>query len=250
MLVVEKNIHLVVDWLKEQVEKAGAKGLLVGVSGGVDSAVAAFLIKKAYPASSLGVIMPCASIPADREDALAVVQAADLDHVEIDLTAAFHTLSQKVKETLIAKGEWNDRQERAALANLKARLRMSTLYMLAQNYHYLVVGTDNAAEWHLGYFTKYGDGGVDCQPLVNITKREVRQWARHLGVPEQVITKPPSAGLWQGQTDEEELGISYEVVDRYLEGKPVSERERAIIEEWHRRTQHKRQMPSRPPLFK
>lgn len=241
---------MVVDWLREQTEKAGAKGLLVGVSGGLDSAVVAFLIKKAFPASSLGVIMPCESLSQDIDDAREVVRKAQLAHLEIDLTSTFKTLSQTVKEAVASAGEWNPDKEKSALANLKARLRMSTLYLLAQNYSYLVVGTDNKAEWHLGYFTKYGDGGVDCQPLVNITKREVRQWARHLGVPEQVITKPPSAGLWQGQTDEEELGISYEVVDRYLEGKPVSERERAIIEEWHRRTQHKRQMPSRPPLFK
>lgn len=247
--MLDKQINMVVDWLREQTEKAGAKGLLVGVSGGLDSAVVAFLIKKAFPASSLGVIMPCESLSQDIDDAREVVRKAQLAHLEIDLTSTFKTLSQTVKEAVASAGEWNPDKEKSALANLKARLRMSTLYLLAQNYSYLVVGTDNKAEWHLGYFTKYGDGGVDLLPLVHLTKGEVRQWALQLGVPKQVIDKTPSAGLWPGQTDEEEMGVSYLAVDRYLQGQPVSDEERAIIERWHKQTAHKRQLPSQPPPF-
>ena len=247
--MLEKRINTVVDWLKDQVRKAGAEGLIVGVSGGIDSAVAAFLIKKAFPSSSLGVILPCESASQDMADAREVVKKADLAHLEIDLTPTFKTLAQAAKQAVTSAGGWNDRKERAVLANLKARLRMSTLYLLAQNYNYLVVGTDNKAEWYLGYFTKFGDGGADLLPLVHLTKGEVRQWAAHLGVPEQVIQKAPSAGLWPGQTDEEEMGVTYLAVDRYLQGEPVSEQERTIIERWHNQTAHKRQLPLQPPPF-
>ncbi|WP_307339990.1 NAD(+) synthase [Caldalkalibacillus uzonensis] len=247
---MDKKIQFTVEWLKALATNAGANGLLVGVSGGVDSALTAFLIKKAFPDHSLGVILPCDSHPQDREDALSVVKAANLKHVEIDLTPTFQTLSQTVQCQLENLGEWNKEQERLSLANLKARLRMSTLYLLAQNYNYLVVGTDNAAEWHLGYFTKYGDGGVDCVPLANLTKGEVRRWAAHVGVPERVINKAPSAGLWSGQTDEEEMGTTYDMVDRYLEGKDIPEKDRLIIERLHRRSEHKRHMPPKPPVFR
>ncbi|GGK16083.1 NAD(+) synthetase [Caldalkalibacillus thermarum] len=248
--MLDKKIEFTVDWLKALAKNAGATGLLVGVSGGVDSALTAFLIKKAFPDHSLGVILPCDSNPQDREDALTVVKAAKLKHVEIDLTPTFRTLSQTVKQELENQGEWNGEKERLSLANLKARLRMSTLYLLAQNYNYLVVGTDNAAEWHLGYFTKYGDGGVDCVPLANLTKGEVRRWAAYVGVPEHIINKAPTAGLWPGQTDEEEMGTTYEMVDRYLEGKEIPEKDRQMIERLHKRSAHKRQMPPKPPVFK
>ena len=104
-------------------------------------------------------------------------------------------------------------------ANLRARIRMSTVYTVANNLGYLVVGTDNAAEIHTGYFTKYGDGGVDLVPLANLTKREVYEWAKALGVHEDIINKAPSAGLWEGQTDEIEMGTTYDMIDAVVEGR-------------------------------
>lgn len=247
---LQDKINFTVDWLKALAKNANVNGLLVGVSGGIDSAVVAFLIKKAFPEQSLGVIMPCKSNPQDRLDAQKMVEAANLKHVEMDLSSAHEEMMDKIHNVIAEKSEWDQGNEQLASANLKARLRMSTLYTVATNYNYLVVGTDNAAEWHLGYFTKYGDGGVDCVPIANLTKGEVREWAAQLGVPQEIIDKAPSAGLWEGQTDEQEMGTTYEMVDRYLQGHEIPEKDREIIEALHKRSAHKRQMPPKPPVFK
>ena len=108
--------------------------------------------------------------------------------------------------------------DRLTGANIKPRLRMTTLYAFANHLGYRVVGTGNRSELAIGYFTKWGDGGVDLLPLGNLTKTRVRELARHLGVPQRIIDKPPSAGLWEGQTDESEMGVTYEQLDAYLEG--------------------------------
>jgi NAD+ synthase len=247
---IQQKIEFTVDWLRALANNAGVNGLLVGVSGGIDSALVSFLIKKAFPDQSLGVIMPCKSNPQDRLDALKVVKAADLKYVEVDLSAGHEEIFTKVQQAISDKNEWNEDRERLGDANLRARLRMSTLYTVANNYNYLVVGTDNAAEWYLGYFTKYGDGGVDCVPIVNLTKGEVREWSELLGVPQEILDKSPSAGLWEGQTDEEEMGTTYDMVDRFLEGKEVPEKDRLIIQQLHKRSSHKRQLPPKPPVFK
>jgi NAD+ synthase len=126
---------------------------------------------------------------------------------------------------------------------------MTTLYAVANNFGYLVVGTDNAAEWHTGYFTKYGDDGVDLVPLVHFTKGEVREMTKVLGVPDEVLHKTPSAGLWEGQTDENEMGITYNMIDKYLKGEEVPEKDRLIIERLHARSEHKRQLAAAPPKF-
>lgn len=238
-----QKVERAVNWLREMAQKAGASGLLVGVSGGIDSAVVAFLIKRAFPEHSLGVIMPCKSNPQDRLDALKVVEKAGLKHLEIDLSEVHELLFTKIKDNIAQKNEWKEERERLGDANLRARLRMSTLYAIANNYQYLVVGTDNAAEWHIGYFTKYGDGGCDCLPLAGITKGEVREWAKYLGVPQEIIDKVPSAGLWEGQTDEEEMGTTYDMVDRYLRGEEIPLPDRQIIERLHRQSAHKRAIP-------
>jgi len=241
---IDQKIDHVVDWLRDQVKVSGTNGILVGLSGGIDSSVVANLIKRAFPESSLGVILPCKSNDKDKADGEAVAIAAGLDFVEVDLSSTHETLLASIQS---AVSDLNTTNHQLTDANLRARLRMSTLYGIANNMGYLVAGTDNAAELLTGYFTKYGDGGVDILPLANLTKREVFQWARHLGVPQSVIDRKPSAGLWEGQTDEDEMGVTYDAIDDYIEGKPVSEEDKKIIERMHARTEHKRVMPPAPP---
>jgi NAD+ synthase len=243
---IDQKIDQIVDWLREQVEVSGTKGILVGLSGGIDSSVVANLIKRAFPENSLGVILPCKSNPKDKADATSVAIAAGIKYIEVELTETHDVLLGEIEK---AVSELTTTNHQLTDANLRARLRMSTLYAVANNLGYLVAGTDNAAEVHTGYFTKYGDGGVDILPIANLPKREVFEWARHMGVPQSVIDRKPSAGLWEGQTDEEEMGVTYDAIDDYLEGKPVSDEDKAVIERMHTRTAHKRVMPPAPPAF-
>lgn len=246
---MEQNIEKLISWLREQVKNAGLNGLIVGVSGGIDSAVVAHLIKRAFPDHSLGVILPCKSHPGDQDDAHKVIESCGINSVTVDLSKTHDVLFTAIEEQLSEKEEWYSDRAQMGDANLRARLRMSTLYAIANNYGYLVVGTDNAAEWHTGYFTKYGDGGVDLVPLVHFTKGEVREMARVLGVPNDVIDKKPSAGLWEGQTDENEMGTTYDTIDTYIRGGEVPEKDRQIIDRMHRNTEHKRSLAAAPPKF-
>ncbi|MEW9124242.1 MAG: NAD(+) synthase [Thermotaleaceae bacterium] len=247
---INEKIDLTVQWLREKVQESGSKGLVVGVSGGIDSAVVSFLIKKAFPENSMGVIMPCKSNPKDREDALKVVQTCDIRYTEVELTEIhdklFHSVVENLGGDLLKDAGFN---LKLSDANLRARLRMSTLYSIANALNYLVVGTDNAAEVYTGYFTKYGDGGVDILPITHLKKRDVYAWGRALGVPQSVLDRPPSAGLWEGQTDEDEMGTTYDMVDDLLEGKEIPQKDRLIIEKFHQRSEHKRKMPEAPPIF-
>lgn len=237
---MEEVIEKIVQWLRNQVEEANVKGLLVGVSGGLDSAVVANLIKRAVPDHSLGVIMPLDSSPDSVTDAEKVIKACEIDKITIDLTETHKVMYEQIQSNLKQKNEWQENNDQLANANLRARLRMSTSYSLATNYNYLVVGTDNASEWYTGYFTKYGDGGVDILPIIEFTKQEVREMARVLGVPDEVINKKPSADLWAGQTDETEMGTTYDKIDAFVKGEDVPEHDKKIIETMHKRTEHKR----------
>lgn len=237
---MENKIEKIVTWLQQQVEEAGVNGLVVGVSGGLDSAVVAHLIKRAFPDNSLGVLMPLKSSPTDMEDAVKVIESCKIKEISIDLTETHTVLYKQITDQINEKGDLNAASSRLADANLRARLRMSTLYTVATNYNYLVVGTDNAAEWYTGYFTKHGDGGVDILPIIDFTKREVGEMAKLLGVPAEVIEKQPSADLWEGQTDEIEMGTTYDKIDAYLKGEEIPQADKEIIERLHKRTEHKR----------
>lgn len=239
---MDKTVDQIVQWLQNQVKEAHVKGLVVGLSGGLDSAVVSYLIQRAFPNDSLAVIMPLKSNPNDIKHANAVVEGSNIRSLTVDLTASHHVLYSTIQEQLHMKDEFIEAADRLADANLRARLRMSTLYTIATNYNYLVVGTDNASEWYTGYFTKYGDGGVDILPIVDFTKGEVREMARNLGVPNAIIEKSPSADLWEGQTDEEEMGTTYDKIDAYLKGEHIPTKDREIIERMHQRTVHKRQI--------
>ena len=137
-------------------------------------------------------------------------------------------------------------RQQVIAGNVQARLRMTALYAYAQSHQALVVGTDNAAEWLTGYFTKFGDGGVDVAPLLRLRKEQVYALAELLGVPQAVCDKAPSAGLWQGQTDEAEMGVRYTEIDAFLRGESISDTARRQIDFWHQRSHHKRRMPAVP----
>ena len=224
---VEKTL---VEWLRDRVEQAGAAGAAVGLSGGIDSAVTSVLCKKAFGDNVLGVIMPCHSRAEDADDARLVAEKFSIDYINRDLGPVF----DKFLDILDAEKDGG-----LAVANMKPRLRMTALYYYAAEKNYLVIGTDNWSELKVGYFTKYGDGGIDLAPLGRLVKTEVRQLAAHLGIPDKIINKAPSAGLWQGQTDEEEMGISYSELDHYILTGEASPEVRERIEELAAKSAHK-----------
>jgi len=194
-------------WMRTAVEKAGLRGFVVGLSGGIDSAVTAALSVRAVgTANTFGVIMPCHSQTQDADYATMLAQSLSLTPEVIDLTAACDAF-----EAVLPEGP------PMAHANIRPRLRMTALYYMAQSRACLVAGTGNKPEMMVGYFTKYGDGGVDLEPLGDLYKHEVRALARTLDVPEPIITRPPTAGLWPGQTDEDELGVTYDELDAILD---------------------------------
>lgn len=193
-------------WLRDYAAQAGAIGYAVGLSGGLDSACTAALCRRAVGEHVLGVLMPCYSPPEDEEMAGLVAKAFGLETVAVDLGPAYDAMLSALPPDLTGM----------ARANIKPRLRMATLYALAQSRLYLVAGTGNKSELMIGYYTKYGDGGVDVEPLGDLYKWQVRELAHDLGVPRPVIDRPPSAGLWPGQTDEGEMGITYDDLDAAL----------------------------------
>ena len=232
-----------VDWIREQVTAAGCRGTVFGLSGGLDSAVAGVLCKRAFPDDCLGVIMPCHSSSEDIDHADLVARTFAIPTVSASLEKAFASLVEQVSQT-----DYDPGTRKLAEANLKPRLRMAALYYYSNRLRYLVVGTSNRSEIAVGYSTKYGDGGVDILPLGNLLKREVRELARHLGIPSAIIHKPPSAGLWEGQTDESEMGITYEELDSYLSDGPASPEVQDRVEALRRASVHKRMLPPFPPF--
>jgi NAD+ synthase len=234
----ERQAQKLVVWIQEKVLAAGCQGVILGMSGGLDSSVVAVLCHRAFPQSTLGVIMPCHSIDADKAHALEVANQFDIPSREVVLDGVFDTLLQTLPDD---KPEPSINQ--LIRANLKTRLRMVTLYYMARQLNYIVAGSSNRSEITIGYFTKYGDGGVDIMPLGNLVKGQVRELARFLGIPQPIIDKPPSAGLWEGQTDETEMGFSYETLDRYILEGEAPEEMKTKIEAMIAASQHKRLMP-------
>jgi len=236
---LKERLERIAQWIKNKILEAGAQGAVLGLSGGVDSSVVAVLCKKVFPQNTLALIMPCHSHPQDMQDAVKVAEKFDIKYFVIDLSAVYDRLLETVLQNV-------ERSYFIAEANIKSRLRMTVLYYYANLYNYLVVGTGNKSEILTGYFTKYGDGGVDIEPIGNLYKTEVYEAAKILGIPESILNKKPSAGLWVGQTDEQEMGISYEELDRYLqtgEGSPhVTER----VENMIKKSAHKRSIPPIP----
>lgn len=232
----------IASWIREQVEQAGARGVVLGLSGGIDSATVAGLAARGLgPERVRTAILPAHSQPQDLEHAEMAAHAFGLTPITIDLSDPFDAL----RSVLPGGGD-------LAAANLKPRLRMVALYHLANSDGRLVIGTGNKTELMVGYFTKYGDGGVDLLPLGGLYKHDVWVLAAEIGVPQVIIDKPPSAGLWPGQTDESEMGISYADLDAILpaiergdtSGLPAAQVER--VRNMIARSAHKRRMP---PIF-
>lgn len=223
-------LNQIQNWIKESVLNSNAKGVIIGISGGIDSALVAYLAKKAFPNNSLGILMPInLERSFDLEDGLELVQKINLNYQIIDLQKEYIELKNKLNlESNLSKG------------NLQARLRMSTLYAIAQEKNYLVLGTDNKAEYYLGYFTKWGDGACDLLPIVHLYKSEVFEYAKKVGIPKSILNKKPSAGLWEDQYDETELGFTYNDYEKYdknlLEDKELIQKIEAQIQ----KTEHKR----------
>lgn len=227
-----------VSWTRDKVLSAGCKGVVVGMSGGVDSSVVAVLSRRAFPQNMLGLIMPCHSSPEDEKYTLAVATKFSIPTKKVVLDSVFDALLMVLPE----EGMETD-VSRVAKGNLKARLRMLTLYYFVNLNNYMVVGSGNRSELSAGYFTKYGDGGVDILPLGNLVKGEVKELASFLGIPKEIIDRVPSAGLWEGQTDEGELGLTYTELDRYLLTGEAPSELRVKIESMIATTEHKRQPP-------
>lgn len=244
-------------WMRQLLHTTGARGFVVGLSGGIDSAVVARLAQLAAPGNVLAAILPCHSDPRDERDAMLVANHFSMTTARIALSPSYDALVTDVQaalgtlpEPMRAATPADPLRGRVPLANIKPRLRMSTLYFFANTLNYLVAGTGNRSELSIGYFSKYGDGGCDLLPIGHLVKSEVRATARELNIPPAIIERTPSAGLWLGQTDEEEMGFTYADLERYLDDGPqaVSPALAMRIERLMRASEHKRQLPPIPDI--
>ena len=223
-----------VNFIKSVLSESGAKGIVYGNSGGKDSALVGILCKAACD-NTVGIILPCTSkrnYDEDAADAKVVAQKYNIETRTVDLTP--------VKEAELKALDGVAVMNAAALSNIAPRLRMLTLYAVAAAENRLVAGTGNRSEAYVGYFTKWGDGAHDFNPIADLTVTEIYEFLRYLDAPKCVIEKAPSAALFDGQTDETEMGVSYAELDTYLSGSGISEEKKTIIERLHNASEHKR----------
>ena len=223
-----------VSWIRNLVKTSGVRGIVFGNSGGKDSALVGILCKAACD-DTVGIIMPCASrrnYGIDAEDGRELAHQYGIETRTVDLTA----VRAAELEALQGVTDMTD----LAVSNIAPRLRMTTLYAVAGAENRLVAGTGNRSEGYMGYYTKWGDGAHDFNPISDLTATEVFAFLAWLGAPRSIIEKAPSAGLFDGQTDEQEMGVTYAAIDRYLTEGTATEKDRAIIERYHARSEHKR----------
>lgn len=223
-----------VEFIRHTLEESGAAGIVFGNSGGKDSALVGILCKAACN-DTVGVIMPCASMRnygMDTEDGKTVAYQYHIETRTVDLTLVRDAAAAQIT----AATELNT----AALTNLAPRLRMATLYAIAASENRLVAGTGNRSESYVGYFTKWGDGACDFNPISDLTVTEVYEFLRFLNAPSCILNKVPSAGLFDDQTDESEMGISYQELDAYLFGESIQGLSQETIKQMHSRSEHKR----------
>ncbi len=206
---LETVVDSITGFISDTVTAAGADRAILGLSGGIDSTTTAHLVVDALGAEAVHALVLPGQV--SREEHM-----SDAERVAMDLGIAYDVIGiQPIVEKLVdAVPEVESDQ--LAVGNSRARVRAVLNYLVANHENGVVIGTGNRTEALVGYFTKYGDGAVDCHPIGRLYKQQVRQLARHLGVTEGLVTKTPTAGLWAGQTDEEELGIDYDTLDAIL----------------------------------
>jgi NAD+ synthase len=249
----DESVIVIETFIRDKVMDAGAKGVVLGLSGGLDSAVVAAMAARALePERVLCIMMPEAACPPqEMKDARQLADQLGVEQLTVDLEPVMDVFRRQLG------GDVQDH----AFGNVKARARMTILYYHGQIRNYLVMGTGNKSELLMGYFTKYGDGGVDYLPLGDLYKTQVRGLATDIDLPSKFIEKPPSANLMPGQTDEDDMGIAYEDLDRILLGielgmgdDDITQRTDLPREEVARvrgvvhATKHKRRIPLAPKL--
>jgi NAD+ synthase len=244
----------IVDFIAEMVDDAGAEGAVIGLSGGIDSTTVAYLACEALGADAVhGLLMPSSVNPDDDE--------TDAERVATTLGIEYDTLEiNPIVDAFVDSAPDHAAEDRMALGNVRVRTRAVLNYFVANAESRLVLGTGNRSEAATGYFTKYGDQAVDCNPIGNLYKCQVRQLARALGVPEELVTRTPTAAMWEGQTDEEEMGLGYDELDAILalhvdgplpkhatvETLDISEEAVDRVVELYETSAHKRAMPPAP----
>ena len=207
-LNLEKTKLDITEFIKQKVSEANTDGIVVGLSGGIDSTLSAYLACEALGKDKVfGIIMPSTTTPTDDKlHGIDIAQKLGIDYKEIAIDSI---LNEYLSMTQLEEDE-------LSIGNLKARIRMSIIYYYANAKNYLVSGTGNKSEILIGYFTKYGDGACDIEPIGDLYKNDVYELAKFINVPQEIIEKPPRAGLWNNQTDEEEIGMSYDLIDQIL----------------------------------
>lgn len=226
-----------IKWIKDFVEKTNSKGVVVGNSGGKDSATVIAMATKALGKEKvLTIAMPCNSIKEDLEDAKLVSEKFNVEMLTIDLTKTYTEMEKSINENLK-----DTELVKESKINIKPRLRMTTLYAIAQSKSYLVIGTGNLCERMVGYTTKWGDSAFDFNPIGNFTVEEVLEIGRYLGVPDKIINKAPSDGLGS-VTDEEKLGVTYKQIAEYIETGKTEADAMEIIKQKNITSKHKRDL--------
>ncbi len=236
-------------FLSKQIEKNHAKGVILGLSGGIDSAVLAYICKRKLKEKTLALIMPDTSItPTETEDALKMISLTGIEHKLIDVKPIVNEYTMYLEPNEKARG------------NLRARIRTNILYYYANSKNYLVLGSSDKSEHLIGYFTKFGDGASDLTPIISLYKLQVREIAKYLGVPDNIISKKSSPHLWKDHEAEEELGVSYEEIDSILyclfekklsvdETAKTTQMEKSIVKkiyELNINSEHKRLLSQKP----
>lgn len=232
-IVVEQRV----EWIKEVLDNANAKGVVLGMSGGKDSALVGILSRMATP-NVTGMIMPCQSkrnYLEDKDDALELNNKFGIQTLEVDLTPVKEVFTNILRPL-------TENQTPMAYANINPRLRMITVYNYAQRMNYLVAGTGNKSEATMGYFTKWGDGAYDFNPIADLTVTEIYELLRYLDCPQAILEKAPSAALFEGQTDEDEMGITYKELDEYIRTGKAADEIKEKIERTYKTTSHKRSL--------
>jgi len=222
-----------VEFIQGLLKTSGAKGIIFGNSGGKDSALVGILCKAACD-NTVGIIMPCESkrnFGEDKDDGCDLANQYGIETRVLDLTAE-KALVMDVTSSVTTLNA-------SAISNIAPRLRMLALYTIGASENLLVAGTGNRSERYMGYFTKWGDGGCDFNPISDLTATEVFEFLTYLKAPINIITKAPSAGLYEGQTDEQDMGVTYKAIDDFLLYGTVNEADKAVIDRYHSRADHK-----------